>query len=93
MQYDISRILKDKKIKIRVNRSGIYQLQTFSVKYVEFGNEQFVELFLDKVLDVKELQRVADEVGLPVESQSGRAFPKGKGAKDFLFKEEPSTQI
>ncbi|MCL5433480.1 MAG: hypothetical protein M1538_00690 [Candidatus Marsarchaeota archaeon] len=86
MYYDISRIMKEGKIKIRVNRSGMYQLQTFTIRYIDAGDEHFAELFLDKVLDIKELQRVADEVGLPIESQSGRAFPKGKGATDFLTK-------
>ncbi|MGC8688363.1 MAG: hypothetical protein ACP5RQ_03125 [Candidatus Micrarchaeia archaeon] len=84
MNEKIQKIIKDGKIKIRVKRSGMYQQQTFSIKYINIGNEKYVELFLDKALDAKEIQRVADEIGLPVESSDNKAFPKGKGAVDFL---------
>jgi hypothetical protein len=85
MNERIQRIIKEGKIKIRVKRSGMYQQQTFSVKYIDIGNEQYVELFLDKTLDVKEIQKVADEIGLPIESSDNKAFPKGKGAVDFII--------
>ena len=78
------RIVKEGSIKIRVKRSGMYQVMTFRVKRIPAGNEQYVELFLDRVLDMSELQRVASEIGLPVEAENGRAFPEGKGAKDFI---------
>ncbi len=78
------RILKDGEIRIRVKRTGMYQFQVFKVRMVDLGQEKFAELYLDRVLDMAELKRVAEETGLPVEAQNGRAFPEGKGAKDFV---------
>ena len=78
------KILAQGSISIRLRRAGMYQFQTFAVKRVKHGNGEFVELFLDKVIDMPELLRIAKETGLPVESQNGRAFPEGKGAKDFM---------
>ena len=43
-----------------------------------------MELFLDRLLDRSELQRVANEIGLPIEAENGRAMPEGKGEKDFI---------
>lgn len=71
-------------IKIRVRRSGMYQVMEFKIKRVPIGKEYYVELFLGRILDMSELQRVANETMLPVEAENGRAFPVGKGAKDFL---------
>ena len=71
-------------IKVRVKRSGMLQQMTFTVKKVPLGKDYFIELFLDRVIDISELQRLANEIGLPVETQNGKAFPVGRGAKDFL---------
>ncbi len=81
---DAARILKQGYARIRVKRSGMFQFQVFKVRRVELGNAHFVELFLDRVLDMSELQRVANETHLPVEAENGRAFPEGTGAKDFV---------
>jgi hypothetical protein len=70
--------------RIRVRRVGMLQYQVFRIRRVRLGNGHFVELFLDKVLDMSELVRVAEETGLPVEAQNGKAFPKGTSAKDFM---------
>ncbi len=78
------KILKDGEIRVRVKRAGMYQFQVFKVKMIDLGEEKFAELYLDRVLDMPELKRVAEETGLPVEAQNGRAFPEGKGAKDFV---------
>ncbi|MDE1869617.1 MAG: hypothetical protein KGH71_01360 [Candidatus Micrarchaeota archaeon] len=71
-------------IKIRVKRSGMYQMLTFSIRKVTKGNVSFVELFTDRVLDTSELLRVSNEVGLPLEAQNGNAFPKGTSAQNFV---------
>jgi hypothetical protein len=68
----------------RVKRSGMIQSMTLTVKRVKLGDETFVELFVDRLIDMSELIRVANELGLPVEAQNGRAFPNGTGAKDFV---------
>jgi len=79
------RIIADGSIRIKVNRSGMHQFQVFRIKKISAGKDDyFVELFLDRVLDMTELHRVANETGLPVEAENGRAFPEGTGAKDFL---------
>ena len=78
------KIIQDGSVKIRVWRTGMLQLQTFAVKRVRIGQQEFTELFLPKLLDRTELQRVANEYGLPIEAENGRAMPQGKGEKDFI---------
>lgn len=78
------RILADGSVKVRLKRAGMWQFQTFVVKRVKHGTEEYVTLFLDKVIDLQELKRITNELGLPVETQNGKAFPDGKGAKDFM---------
>ena len=68
----------------RLKRAGMLQFQIFVVRRVKMGNKSFVELFLDRMIDISELIRIADEFGLPAEAENGRAFPKGTGAKDFV---------
>ena len=77
-------VIRNGSVSIRVNRSGMFQFQTFKIKRVALGKEQFVELYLGKILDISELHRIANEFDLPVEAENGRAFPEGKGAKDFV---------
>jgi hypothetical protein len=83
LDNNASLILKQGYTRIRVRRAGILQFQVFKVKRVALGSETFVELFLDRLLDMSEMLRVANETGLPVESENRRVFPEGKGAKDF----------
>ena len=79
------KIVSDGSVRLRVRRSGMLQFQVFRIKRVPAGKDDyFVELFLDRVIDMSELQRVANDTGLPVEAENGRAFPEGSGAKDFL---------
>lgn len=77
-------ILRQGYARIKVKRAGMLQFQVFKVKRVELGGDTFVELFLDRLLDMSEMLRVANETGLPVESEKRRAFPEGTGAKDFV---------
>ncbi|MEM3791619.1 MAG: hypothetical protein QXL16_02735 [Candidatus Micrarchaeaceae archaeon] len=85
MESEIIRdILKKKEIKIRVLRSGMFQQVNFRLKKVKEGNIEFLELFTNKQVDISELVKVANEVGLPIEAKNGRAFPSGKSATDFI---------
>lgn len=77
-------IIKNGSTSVRVKRAGMLQFQTFKIKKVKIGKDYFVELYLDKIIDMSELQRLANELELPVEVENGRAFPEGKGAKDFM---------
>ena len=83
LSYDAQNILKKGSVKIRVVRSGMFQQMTFKVKRVILGNVTYAELYIDRMIDVSELSRIANEVGLPVESQNGKAFPKSTSAADF----------
>ncbi len=60
------------------------QFQTFTVKRVRIGQQEFVELFLPKLLDRSELQQVANEVGPAHGGRERPAMPEGKGEKDFI---------
>ena len=79
-----SKIITDGSIRIKVKRSGMWQYLVFNIKKIPIGKDYYVELFVGRVLEMSELQRVATETGLPVEAENGRAFPSGLGAKDFL---------
>lgn len=78
------RIVTAGNIKLRVKRSGMLQILTFNIKKIGIGKDFFVELFVPRILDMSELQRVANDTHLPVEAENGRAFPEGMGAKDFM---------
>jgi hypothetical protein len=80
------RIVSEGSVRVRLRRAGMLQFQIFKIRKVKLGSDEFTELFLDRVIDMSELIRVAEELGLPVEAQNGRAFPKGTGAKDFLVR-------
>ena len=79
------RIIQEGSVKLRVKRSGMLQLMTFTIKHVSLGGSSFVELYTNRVIEMGELQRLAAETGLPVEAEGKRAFPTGKGAKDFIL--------
>ena len=70
-------------LRTKVHRTGMYQFMVFKVKWVQLGQDKFVELYVDRVIDLPEVERVANEVGLPVEVPNGRVFPGGTGAADF----------
>lgn len=78
------RIMHAGSIRLEVWRTGMLQFQVFKVKKVKIGQGEFVELYLNRLLDRSEIQRVANDTGLPVEAENGRAMPEGKGEKDFI---------
>ncbi len=77
-------IIKRGSVKLRILRSGMYQQITFDVKEVKSGNVFYNELFTNRMIDVSELTRVANEVGLPVAAQNAIAFPEGTTMQDFI---------
>jgi hypothetical protein len=89
MHFQISEnakeIIKSGGIRVRVKRAGMFQFQEFKIKRISIGSSaSFVELWLDNVIDLSELVRLSNELGLPMETQNGRVFPNGLGAKDFI---------
>ncbi|MEM0200936.1 MAG: hypothetical protein QXD23_00850 [Candidatus Micrarchaeaceae archaeon] len=85
-------ILERGTIKIRVIRSGMYQQITFSVKKIKLGNIEYIELFSDRLIDISELKRIAEELKIPVAAQNGTAFPEGKSVEDFKISEITETE-
>ncbi len=79
-----AKIIKEGSAELEVNRSGITQKVRFIVKEVKFGKFSYQELFTEKLINYSELQRLSNATELPVESNNIRAFPNGKGAKDFI---------
>ena len=45
------KIIRDGSIRLEVWRTGMLQFQIFKVKRVRIGQQEFTELFLDRVLD------------------------------------------
>lgn len=84
MTIDQNKILKEGKIEMRVLRSGMWQKITFTIKRIKTPDGEYPLLFTDKIIDLKEIVRVAEETNLPVQTPTGTAFPKGKSAKDFI---------
>jgi len=80
----IEQILKAGKTEIRVLRSGMYQRIVFEIKRIKTPMGEYPLLSTDRQIDFKEIARVSEETGLPVQTPSGTAFPKGKSAKDFV---------
>ena len=83
LSENAQKIIKEGSVRIQVKRFGMLQMQVFKIKRIKAGNIEFVELFLPKVIDMSELVRLANELELPIETENGRSFPEGKGAKDF----------
>jgi hypothetical protein len=82
---DISKkIVAEGSIRLKVKRAGMLQFLTFKIKKIFIGKDYYIELHVDRMLELSELQRVANETHLPAEAENGRAFPTGTGANDFL---------
>jgi hypothetical protein len=82
-EFDKTKILADGKVEFRVHRSGMWQRIIFEVKKIETPAGPYPILYTDRMLDFKELARVAQECDLPVQAPNGTAFPKGKGPNDY----------
>lgn len=76
--------LKAGEARVRLKRIGMMQFVVFKIRRIKLGGGEFPVLHSEKVIELGELQRVADEIGLPISSQDRTAFPEGTGAKDFL---------
>jgi len=76
-------VLRQGSIKVRVTRGGIGQQVTFRVRRKDFSGIKYVGLFTDRIIALTELEKIADDIGLPVEAPNGEAFPTGTGRSDF----------
>ena len=75
--------LKAGLVELRVNRSGMFQRITFRTKTARLGSIEYNELFTERTIELTELAKIANEIGLPVEAPNGHAFPEGTSASDF----------
>ena len=71
------------RMEVRVRRAGALQNVELVAKRLPLGQTTYLALCTDKFIDLGELVRVAEEVGLPIISGNGKTFPRGKGAADF----------
>lgn len=83
LSYKAQDAIKRGSLKIRVARNGMFQQLTFRIKRNQMGNITYVVLATERQVDISELMKIAEEIGLPVEAQNGKAFPKGTAATDF----------
>lgn len=83
LSENAKKAVRNGSVKVRVLRSGIYQQITFTVKRESMGGINYLELFTERIIDISELLKVANYIGLPVQAPNGKAFPKGTAAADF----------
>jgi hypothetical protein len=81
--------LEKKELKVRVSRNGMFQWVTFKVRPARLGNIEYWELYTERVTGLSELEKIAEDIGLPASAPNGHAFPKGKGAADFERTDTP----
>jgi hypothetical protein len=84
LSANTKKIIESGETRTKVKRAGMQQFVILKVRKVNLGQDQFTELYTDRMIDLSELARIAEEIGLPIEAQNGRAFPERKGAKDFI---------
>ena len=78
------KILRDGKVEIAVTHSGMRQRLPFEVVREKLGSGQVPYLKIERWVDAGELLRVARETDLPVIAPSGKFFPPGRKASDYL---------
>jgi hypothetical protein len=80
----LEEILKNGKGEFRVHRKGMFQRIVFTVKIIKEPYGEYPVLFTDRVIDINEGVRLAEELQIPIEIPNGKVFPKGKSGKDFV---------
>lgn len=85
INHEAERLLAKGELRIKVKRSGMLQYQIFKVRKVQFGSAFYVELFLDKNIELSEAIKVSNDIGLPVQTKTHKVFPTGKSAHDFII--------
>ena len=91
MNISKEQILSQGHAEIRVKVGGIIQRHKFLIvkEKTAFGEVPYLET--KGSVTVSELARLSQELGLPVRSPLGTAFPPGKGTKDFAIAIKPGT--
>ena len=79
-----AQLLAKGEIDERIKRFGIFQLLTFKIERKKTVLGEVPYMKTDRVVEMSELVRISEEFGLPIDSLSGRIFPRGKMEKDFV---------
>ena len=79
-----SQILKKGSVELDVMRAGMRQKIEFKVEYEGTPVGKVPYLSTERIVDLSELLRVAQENDLPVKAPSGKFFPPGKKAIDYI---------
>ncbi|MEM3610287.1 MAG: hypothetical protein QW076_05300 [Candidatus Anstonellales archaeon] len=79
-----------KEISIRVKVFGIIKNITFKLNLFEMTNSDSENLksFVyetNNIIEVSELNRIANEFNFPFKAKNAVAYPKGKTSKDFII--------
>jgi hypothetical protein len=77
-------IIKRGYVDVHVRVAGIRQIHRLIVRREHTAFGEIPCLTTNVNIATAELLRIADELGLPVKSQSTLVFPKGKGPNDFV---------
>ncbi|MFH1285026.1 MAG: hypothetical protein ABIH99_00410 [Candidatus Micrarchaeota archaeon] len=81
---DRARILEDGKVELKVLRSGTIQFEEFKVKRIPSPAGAYAVLEVDKIIDMAELARLAEECQLPIFAKNAKMFPPGTSSRNFL---------
>ncbi len=79
---DKEKILKEG-ITVRVKRSGMFQRVTLNPITEKKAGMQIRMLESKRTIDLQEVERLVQEIGLPIKAPNGLFIPKGKMLNDF----------
>ncbi len=77
-------LIKKGSAEFDVTRAGNRQKVEFKIEYESTPVGKVPYLATDRIIDLSELLRVAQENDLPVKAPSGKFFPPGKKAIDYV---------
>lgn len=81
-----------REISIRVKVFGIIKNITFKLNLLETNNSSSENLksFVyetNNIIEISELNRIANEFNFPFKAKNAVAYPKGKTSKDFIVED------
>lgn len=88
----LEEVLRNGKAEYRVHRKGMFQRIIFTVKIIKEPYGEYPVLFTDRIIDINEAVRLAEELKIPIFTPNGNVFPKGKSGKDFVQLMEKVTK-
>ena len=80
----LEQILKQGSAELRIHRKGMFQRILFTIKKVHEPYGDYPMLFTDRIVDLKEAVRIAEELQVPVEIPHSKIYPRGKAGSDFV---------